>query len=66
MLLSSAEQEVLAAAEELGGALCNAQQEQSQFRFDSLLLRCNDAISEELGVDYGDACGDACGVGDSC
>ena len=56
MLLSTADQEVLAAAEELGEDLRNVQQESSQFEFNSLLLRCNDAITEEIGVDYGDAC----------
>lgn len=56
MLLSTANEEVLAAAEELGDELRNAQQESSQFEFNSLLLRCNDAITEELGVDYSSAC----------
>jgi len=46
----------MAAAEELGEELRNAQQEQSRFQFNSLLTRCNDAIGREIGVDYGDAC----------
>ncbi|KTG07735.1 hypothetical protein AUR64_02525 [Haloprofundus marisrubri] len=56
MLLNTDDQEVLAAAEELGEELRNAQQKSSQLEFNSLLLRCNDAITEEIGVDYGDAC----------
>jgi len=53
---------VLAAAEELGEALREAQREQSRFQFNSLLMRCNDAISRETGIDYGSACG----AGGSC
>ena len=57
MLLSASNDEVIAAAEELGEELRTAQREQSQFQFDSLLGRCNDAIDREIGVDYGSACG---------
>ena len=60
--MSSSDEEVLAAAEELGETLREAQQEQSRFEFNSLLMRCNDAISRETGVDYGSACG----AGGSC
>jgi len=56
VLLSPSNDEVMTAAEELGEELRNAQQEQSQFEFNSLLTRCNDAIGREIGVDYGDAC----------
>ena len=56
MLLSTADSEVMAAAEELGEELRTAQTEQSRSEFDSLLTRCNDAIGREIGVDYGDAC----------
>lgn len=62
MLLSATDDEVLAAGEELGEELRNAQQEQSRFEFDSLLMRCNDAIGREIGIDYGSACG----AGDDC
>jgi len=62
VLLSTSDQAVLAAAEELGEELRNAQQEQSRFQFNSLLMRCNDAISRETGIDYGSACG----AGGSC
>ena len=54
--MSTADEEVLAAAEELGEELHTAQQESTEFEFNSLLLRCNDAITEEIGVDYGDVC----------
>lgn len=56
MLLSTSDDEVLAAAEELGEELHNAQQESTEFDFDSLLMRCNDAITEKIGVDYGSVC----------
>jgi hypothetical protein len=56
VLLSTTDDDVLAAAEELGEELRNAQQESTQFEFDSLLVRCNDAITAEIGVDYGSAC----------
>jgi tetrahydromethanopterin S-methyltransferase subunit G len=62
VLLSTADEEVLVAAKELGEELQNAQQEQSQFEFNSLLMRCNDAIGREIGIDYGSACG----AGDDC
>ena len=47
----------MAAAEELGEELRNAQREQSRFQFNSLLMRCNNAIGQEIGIDYGSACG---------
>jgi len=62
VLLSTSNDEVIAAAEALGEELRNAQREQSQFQFNSLLMRCNDAIGREIGIDYGSACdaGDDC------
>ncbi len=57
MLLSRSDEEVLAAAEELGDELRTAKQEQSQFQFNSVLVECNDAIGREIGIDYGSACG---------
>jgi hypothetical protein len=56
VLLSATDDEVLAAAEELGEELHNVQQESTRFEFDSLLIRCNDAITEEIGIDYSSAC----------
>ena len=60
--MSTSNDEVIAAAEALGEELRNAQREQSQFQFNSLLMRCNDAIGREIGIDYGSACG----AGDCC
>jgi hypothetical protein len=57
VLLNTTDDEVLIAAEALGEELRNAQREQSKFQFNSLLMRCNDAINREIGVDYGDVCG---------
>ncbi len=56
MLLSATDEEVLAAAEELGEELRNVQQESTQFEFNSLLTRCSDTITERIGVDYSSAC----------
>ncbi|WP_303704264.1 halo-CC-star protein HcsS [Haloquadratum walsbyi] len=56
MLLSTTDDDVLAAAEALGEELRNAQQESIQLEFDSLLGQCNDAITDQIGVDYDDAC----------
>jgi len=56
VLLSTTDDDVLAAAEELGEELRTAQQESTEFEFNSLLLRCNDAITEDIGVDYGSVC----------
>lgn len=57
MLLSTSNDEVTTAAEELGEALYNAQREQSQSQFNALLTRCNDVIDREIGIDYDSACG---------
>lgn len=56
MLLSTTDDDVLAAAEELSEELRTAKQESTEFEFDSLLLRCNDTITEEIGVDYASVC----------
>jgi hypothetical protein len=61
VLLSATDEEVLAAAEELGEELRNVQQESTQFEFSSLLMRCSDTITEEIGIDYSSACdADSC------
>ena len=62
MLLSASEEDVLAAAEALGEELAAAESEMSRFEFQTVLTQCNEAISEETGVQYGDACG----AGGSC
>ncbi|MFC6758088.1 MULTISPECIES: halo-CC-star protein HcsS [Haloarcula] len=62
MLLSTADEDVLAAAEALGEELAAMQSETTEFEFETVLMQCNEAISEETGVQYGDACG----AGGSC
>ena len=56
------DEDVIAAAEALGAELAAAQEESSPFQFTSILMQCNQAISEETGIDYGNACG----AGGSC
>lgn len=62
MLLSASDEDVLAAAESLGEELADAESELSPVEFNTVLMQCNEAISEETGVQYGDACG----AGGSC
>ncbi|ELY72227.1 halo-CC-star protein HcsS [Natrinema pallidum] len=57
MLLSTSDDEVLAAAEALGKDLDVAQSEATAAEFESLLIECNEAISDEIGLEYGDVCG---------
>ena len=57
MLLSASDDEVLAAAEALGTDLDAAQSEATAAEFESLLVECNEAISDEIGLEYGDVCG---------
>ena len=57
MLLSTSEDEVLAAAEALGKDLDVAQSEATAAEFESLLIECNEAITDEIGLEYGDVCG---------
>ncbi|WP_459825621.1 halo-CC-star protein HcsS [Halorubrum luteum] len=52
----------MAAAEALGAELAAAQEESSPFQFTSILMQCNQAITNETGIDYGNACG----AGGSC
>jgi hypothetical protein len=37
--------------------LAAVQSETTDFEFETILMQCNKAISEETGVQYGDACG---------
>lgn len=62
MLLSASDEDVLAAAEALGEELATAKTDSSEFQFESLLEQCNEAITEETGVKYGEACdaGECC------
>ncbi|MFC7114008.1 halo-CC-star protein HcsS [Natronoarchaeum sp. GCM10025703] len=62
MLLSSTDEDVLAAAEALGEELAASETDASERQFESLLVECNEAITEETGIKYGEACdaGDCC------
>lgn len=56
------DEDVIAAAEALGAELAATQEESTPFQFTSILMQCNQAISDETGIDYGNACG----AGGSC
>jgi len=57
VLLSASEDDVLVAAEALGEDLDIAQSEATAAEFESLLIECNEVISDEIGLEYGDVCG---------
>jgi len=59
---ADADQAVLEAAHALGEELAVARTESTPFQFNSILMQCNEAISRETGIQYGDACG----AGGSC
>ena len=56
MLLSASDEDVLAAAEALGEELAAANADASEFQFTTMLRQCNEAITEETGVEYGQVC----------
>lgn len=58
MLLSTSESDVLEAAETLGDALVEEREDLDRTEFFGLVTRCNQAIEQEIGVDYGSVCGD--------
>lgn len=60
MLLSETDETVLAAAEALGEELADTQSTSAEF--ETVLRQCNETISQEIGIQYGDACG----AGDCC
>ncbi|ELZ32869.1 halo-CC-star protein HcsS [Halorubrum tebenquichense] len=51
------DEEVVAAAETLGEELAAAKDESSEFAFTTMVMQCNEAISDETGIDYGSVCG---------
>jgi hypothetical protein len=55
VLLSDVD-DVLTAAESLGGALAEAKSERDRDDFEALLEDCTETITEVTGVDYADAC----------
>lgn len=54
--MSSSDEEVLSAAEALGEDLDVAQSEATADEFESLLTECNEAINDEIGLEYGAVC----------
>ena len=48
--------EVIAAAEALSVELAAAKESSSEFAFTTMVIQCNEAISDETGIDYGSAC----------
>mgnify|MGYP000453348968 CR=1 FL=1 len=52
------ESEVIEAAEAFGDALSAEQEESDRTEFFGLVMRCNQAIEQEIGIDYGSVCGD--------
>ncbi|MCG1006449.1 halo-CC-star protein HcsS [Halorubrum lacusprofundi] len=67
MLLSASDQdavesevtddEIVAVAEALSEELAAAKESSSEFAFTTMVMQCNDAISDETGIDYGSVCG---------
>jgi len=55
--LSTSDKDVLAAAQALGEELAAANSDASDSQFTKLLRQCNEAITEETGVEYGQVCG---------
>lgn len=58
MLLTTTESDVLTAAERLGDTLADAKTESTAEEYESVLLQCNQALKQDLGVDYGAVCSD--------
>lgn len=56
--MSSTDSEVIEAAEALGDALAAEKEDIDRMEFSGLVTRCNQAIEQEIGVDYGSICSD--------
>ena len=54
-------QQFVAVAKALGEELATAKESSSEFVFTNLVMQCNEAIGDEIGIDYGSACAE-----DSC
>ena len=54
--MSTTDEDVLDAAEALGAELTQTQSEATESEFETILEQCNEAISEEIGIQYDDAC----------
>jgi len=57
VLLSTAP-DVVEAAEQLGDALADEKADLDRTEFFDLVIRCNQAIERETGIDYGSVCSD--------
>lgn len=55
--MSASDEDVLAAAEALGEELAAAKSDAPEFQFTTMLRQCNEALTEETGVEYGQVCG---------
>lgn len=56
MLLSTTDEDVLAAAETLAEDLNEVESASTDEAFTATLVECNEAITRAIGVDYSDAC----------
>jgi hypothetical protein len=54
--LNPSDEDVLNAAEALGEELAQTQSEATESEFETILEECSEAISEETGIQYDDAC----------
>ena len=54
--MSSTDEDVLEAAEELGERLTQTQSQATESEFKTILEECTEAISEAIGIQYDDAC----------
>ncbi|MEF8821262.1 MAG: halo-CC-star protein HcsS [Halovenus sp.] len=56
--MSTIESDVIEAAEAFGDALAAEKDDLDRTEFFGLVMRCNKAIEQEIGIDYGSVCGD--------
>ncbi|SFR59544.1 hypothetical protein SAMN04487947_2658 [Halogeometricum rufum] len=56
MLLSTSDEDVLTAAADLGKKLQTLQSESTSSEFESILVACNEAITETTRLEYGEVC----------
>ena len=54
--MSTTDEDVLEAAEALSDELTQIQSEATESEFETILAECTEAISEETGIRYDDAC----------
>lgn len=56
--MSTSEADVLEAAETFGDALVDEKDDLDKTEFFGLVMQCNQAIEQEIGIDYGSVCGE--------